>query len=756
VSRFDISNGYAPSRESKGGIESRISSGPSESLATPGLDTLPPVSPRAQELQQLLESIGQAGSVAGQVRVEMARADHFENAKANEIKVLDEGQASMNASEDLPKWLDRIDRGELVVPDGADPKEYIVGEVNKSTEGMSPAYRQQYRKVVADRAIAGVVAKQSSDDVRFQHDQLPLMASRVLDAKSADEVKELVATAQKIAPRLTEQQVYDGVVLRALNAVADAGTDRTQFDMLVGVLGDRFPDKVAQQEVAFQQAANRNADTQYRQFSEGVDSLYNTDTPFSIIREHVKITAPTEAAKRNALDEIDRREQAVYSKAWGDMRQAYIQKQTDAIVTEAAALMDAGEQTGGYAGVTDQAIPVPGHAPVKVTKEEIGQLVRQQKWQQIDAQFTNPDENLSVKVKWLEKNPGVKVPEWQAQMDGIASRISAADIDKGTIQPFAVDAFRFYKLLGAKNETVRNTMLSDSSLAIYRQAENFQQGLGFDEVNALTSAARALRNDSVGATPTPIIMKKALTAVSDKWGSVQNPETGRAELESLAKQYARATGKSPDDSMDYAMKVMAQDWRAINGWLVKVGNRNLDTVDVSKVASFIAQAHAPSQAGTAAKDYTLVPDGKAGGWRLWFRNAYPADDGTVYQDSDLATIQQAIIGRDARAERAKRQAVMADRAAQQWTVFKEFLDKTQPKMTDSGLVLPAVIYENPPLPPAPAYSDDVGPVQPDVQEAPHLTKVLDLIYNESARKKSEKKAALDSLTSRFGKHPGQK
>ena len=684
----------------------------------------PAYSPRAAEMAQLLESLGAASQTASAV----SQRVHRQEARNRELQALEEGHASEAAAQDLPGLLDAIEQGNLAVPDGVDPAAHAAHLADSRSDGMSQAYRDHYRRLLAPRLTSGFYGRQETDRKIAGTNLRSTISTRVANAKDATEIAGLIDSARRISPDITDDQLYSDTVLPAARAAASAG-NAERLALFTGVLGDRFPDKQAELAVSLQHSQNRQAEEVNRGFYASVDELYNADTPYDVVREHISLTAPNEAAKRNALDAADRREQAAFGKAFGDMRAEYIRSRQEAVIGDAYAIMDAGADTGGVANIRDVMIPVPGHEPVKFSRDDIIADVRDRKFAAIDAMYDSPDERDRLKMKWLEQNPGVKVPEWQAKMDGIASRISGNDIEKGTVQPAAIEAYRTYKRLGLLNRAVRDTMLSPQSKDVYDSATNFERNLGYDEVSSLVFAARGLHNDTPGATAAAVNPKKAASKVSDIFGTVQNPELGRQVMESIARKYAAETGKSVEDSMDFAAESMKHRWAKVNGWLVRTEGRTVANVNISEVAKYIAASHSnETKYGDTPDDYTLVPDGQDGDWRLWFRNSTPADGGAAWTDSDLVAIQQAINGRDVRAEREQREAARLSRDKQAMATSRANIRGLLTTMSMSKGVSPQMttytdLFSKPDL--------SVGPPVPDVVAEPaHLKAVLDEVYRQ--------------------------
>lgn len=618
--------------------------GPSNRRATridaPGLAVQPPVSEASQVTSELLGALGLVGNAASLLAGQANRQAAQIREERVEFESLHRGEAATAAQTDLAELTDRIASREIVL-DGETAQQAAERIVAERVKGQVGAYADQYRKIAVPRIAAAFIQQERG----MKNEVNASIAQGVTDASINAATNADILRARFDAVSLlgiSEDEATTITVLPALGAAAAAG-DRTRFNEIREILGDRFAAEQQKAENTLrigEERALRERETRF------VESIYETlGGPWEAETLTKRIN---DGAARGDIDNrtADQLRNMVQSRDGERIREqqralkaASERFATDQAVGELVALAKSAQSTGGLAQAPDGLFEITliDGSTKTLPRDEVEQAAIGQAFADIDAQVSDPAAATAAKTTLLANNGSVYEP-WQGVMD--AGRLAADSMNFAAAKPGEtpaipknlVDAYALWKNMGSVNPTVRDAHVgSQSGREFYHAAELAERYIAAgDSQQALTIAARAKQSE--GAFSTLIASSLVSNRINDKVDSltsggifsagVKNSNDVRFTVEQLSRLYL-AMGMNPDRAVDEAAKRVKETHTRVNGFMVNTSGRYTPPKeDLQLIGSELAKAYAEryTDAGVDAEDIALVPYLKDQ-WTLGYRDS---------------------------------------------------------------------------------------------------------------------------------------
>lgn len=210
------------------------------SIAAPGLAVPNPVSAQAQQFGQMVQAMGLIGNLANQAGSMADRETYMRERQQNIFDSQFKGQASLDARAMLPAWIDRIRNGEVKLPDGADPEEWVRAQVDAVLEDAPEAYATAFRSTAVPAGVNAIVAQQRAFQDQQKADALTAQSAAAWDAESTKEIRRIVHEAKQIDPNMTDREAMSVIAVPMLKSAARTG-DRARFAMVAEMVAKHYP-----------------------------------------------------------------------------------------------------------------------------------------------------------------------------------------------------------------------------------------------------------------------------------------------------------------------------------------------------------------------------------------------------------------------------------------------------------------------------------------------------------------------------------
>lgn len=669
-----------------------------ETVQAPGLVTTPPVSRGAQMMDQLTQAMGLAGQAAGQVGRHLDRA-------SREAETFHRGQADAHARTLAPELLAKVEAGELdslldgdgTIAEAVD--QYIDAEL--AGDDFPDAYRQQFHRTIAPRLSSAMVVREQDQKERARAD----LGQNAIDAATAAEdasgVRDALDAWLRVNPSATEAEAMASVVIPAARSAAQLGDDgRERLENLLGVMGDRFQ---ADQRVirdTFETTVRQQQRQADQDLQRRLPELTRDEPPVTVFAERLKRTADLDdgrlqdlvtgyarqrvqtEARLGQFDKIielsdhlpDTRESRAFLQ--GQLEQArrfrlvdHFEQQEEALLDHATELMEQGDVTGGSVHLQDVTLIAPDGSDTTISRDDQIEAVRRRKWQQINEQYPRdtPDSaelNLNARLEFMRANPDVVDPELSATWSGLHQRVPT-EAGEGAIPPAAVDGFNLYRQVKQTHPELLSAHADAEDLSFLRMADAIRRYSATTDAGALVQAAQAARTGGLeeARRVTGAELDRKVRSVTGRMfrDDVVNDADVRAELEQRARVYVATARISVDQALEKAREDFTEDSVLVNGRYVNIAGRqhtigkidDFDRVGRAVVNHYVERLGDDKAAPRDALDadaYTLVPDPSSNTWFVsWQGNGLPAEGARRYTDTDLAEINNALIGVDQKA-----------------------------------------------------------------------------------------------------------
>jgi len=654
--------------------------GVTETLDVPGLPApgyIP--SSGANLLNQALTAMGAVGRVAGQLSDERDRNAYAaqrdaDRAQADQEKVdrdleqFHRGQASLAARTQLQSLQADIAEGKVVV--AGDPQEFIDGFVNTATEGLSPAYAEQYREILQP-ALTGVIRDKQRQILGKQRDEnLSLLAEAAVTA-TPESLANIRETGKREFPTITDAEFADRVFRPAAEAAAVRG-DKNAVDALTAAMGDSLPIERQRIGAALESSIARQRRDTEDAFKNDVAGRLIKGESYAATREAINAYGDRidETTRLQALDQVTAREKQALTEIRAQQKETYVTQFNSAAIGDAVDRMNRAKETGGAVVIEDVEDPQGIAPPMKrtaiveeATKVSLAQI----------AQATPNDPQLAFanQVQFLSDN-GVTNPLWERTLAaGFVSVSGDLGAEKlGETPPAMLAAFELDSRLNAMNPALRLNHHKDATARnlfdVARTAQKYTTN--GDPSAALLMARKAFAKGALEGDYYDGVTGDVLnTALEDfelsvpgfnndvDFAGLRNPNDVKPEVQRVAKMLVASIGIPAEAAAKEAVQLVSKSYSVVNGFAVYTGGANVPPGMTDSMKGVIADyvAEHPDE-GVEVGDLSFTPIDQAGTWVLVnMRNNRPVDqwrESGTFNVADFANIEAANTRRETQAK----------------------------------------------------------------------------------------------------------
>lgn len=649
---------------------------PIGTLTAPGLVTPPPTSITANALDQLLGVLRSAGMAAEagsqlarelfydrrrveaeqeqarreaearkeQVRRDAERVEREAEARSNEARkeadriereaeILDRGLASEHASRDLPGLTAQINDRKLFTDDT--PESAVASFLAAQTEGMSPAYREQYTRALQGPLIAKVYAHRENVKGEALSALKENLQRGAKTAASGASLQLFVASHQRLFPNDSEIDRLTDIVVPALNDAAASGDDQ-RFKAAAGLLDpQRFSAELRTAETQLQRVKNSEVSTREQDFVEGIAKQID-DLVSGKGGSYAKMLQDLDAAS----DEGSIRPTTILQMREKVMRMQDSQNlEAEKAIKELAKASAAREHViaalaagavGNLWSVPELDDPKTG---AKLSRAEIQQAATALQFEMIANRHKDqPDVVLTKQVKYVADNGITPPEEWKSMFTagfrGVSVALSLTKPGE-RITPNETTLAAF--VLHEKLETVAPHLLLDmpaEARKFFEMASTLRQLPEYagKPGAALIEAARIQQLPEPPPEPTNAIIRKQVEDLQTTgflfWQTTaSNPGEIGAAIAELARIKIRA-GLGAEAAVKQAAEVVRQQRTFIGNWSVSLNDarlpqgvkENIQPVAAGIFKDWVAK-HGEAE-GLDVDDLTLRHDRQTGLWYI--------------------------------------------------------------------------------------------------------------------------------------------
>lgn len=608
-------------------------------LIAPGVQIAPPDERGARMAEQLLGALRGVGNVAGQVG-DMAQREGNEilrdraaieqevERQEREAEAIDRGQASLDAAMMVPRFQQRVEKGEIT---------YLPGQEEAATrdvledmaKGRSPAYRESLYRAAGPSMLNLLLDKSDKDEKIARADATAQASAAAVTASTPEELAQALDGVRAVNPDMTEAQAQKLVYLRALESHAKSG-NTALFEMVMNQAQGLFPDEVEDQMRVLKS-------TNARIFNETEDAFVDTfvtsmmrgDTPDQL-EEYVNsargdgiLSAKTELSLRNT---IDNQREKVAKQQQEEQRKLLLQSFDSLTRKQAAADFLAGRAASMPDGspVEDKVLtdPVTGKELAKVTSKEYVEAGMQSVAEAMDQQFGKDTPLMLASFAPLANQNSVVLPR-HAQI--LADGFRQADInqiaDANSINGRTVQAFELFKKLTPISMPYLLEASGGGDTEIYRlfsSAARWQQITGdSDPRTAIYAAIRSRDNMRKGmGVRLPSAQERRIASEGLEIGSsgVESLNNGSAlvgHFNNIVDDYI-AYGHNSETAFAMAKQVINELYIVDRKHAIFVGRENNEMREALPILSEkIAEEWVKNNPGSGfdADDLAIAPDG---------------------------------------------------------------------------------------------------------------------------------------------------
>lgn len=661
----------------------------SEGLQAPGLAFQPPANSDAAQLADgLMRSLDLAGSLAGQLTAEQRRQDEEQRRLDEHAKEFDIAQANEHAATWLPTTLQSIEDGKVTPADdtGAQARQMVDAQI---PDGVSEAYRQQAvarslqhvtTALEADKSRRTMVAaKESLGTASFGlYSGLPAMgpapdagSPAAIEATPGQgtgtatppngplsdgshgapitqvQIDAARANARKIAPRLTDEQIDQHLLLPAIRRAALLG-DVQAVDQMRTFLPDTFAFEGEQASVQAQshaaqgQARREKAATDYVNAAlyPAINGAGDWQEPKKRIDGLLK-TGAIDSTKAVTLLEAVNSQQREASKGLDALRRRQeAQRFKDATLSSAVQHVLDPSKGGGAAALRDEQFIQTDENGIDHTvtytakdqERDAGSVIADQIQKQGDDQIaaigadtsTGPEYKQSAigsvnETVFSAQNrtfskAGVAYEPWVRLYSGALAGVDFDSIAKAAASGkqiqfdsrtvAAVDLWDRQ----AQVPAYRQSLVKDPTARRFLELQEFaNKDMGMDRNTAMLMAAKSVSNpnSSLDRASNRIVESELTKAVNAAMPGLSDTGLAARMVEEKSRLLMEISGTSPEAAITKAAQIVKNQTISINGVPVSVAGMTVRP-DMAEMATRTAKVYAREH-NLPENSVTMIP-----------------------------------------------------------------------------------------------------------------------------------------------------
>lgn len=641
---------------------------------------IPVRSQTANQLAQLVDTLGQAGQLAGQfgqikrhqdLEAKQAEAEQERiNAKA---EVFDRGTAAQQVLEQAPIWQEQIATKKLPVPTNPDDIPAWAAQFAEAhvDPNAPPAQRDEYLKRAKAHLTSFAAHQALIDSNQATSDLAQAAKDSTLGTTDGAVLSKGVAALTALG--YSETDAVGGIGGAALEYAAKSG-NQAAFDTAQAFLGDRFKEKQQAAEAVLnanlsRAEAQNAADSQSAMYGlindrindpiggpswDSIRDHINAETKSGVLPEHIAHTLIESVASRQAAEQkvLDK---AVILQEGADKRSQ--------VMLHVSSQMDLAAQGMGYGAAT---IPDDGYkftlsdgtTTVHMTKAEIVTATTDAAIARINQQYaSDPARAFVEQVKYVGNN-GIDYDPWKSVLRAgpqAAILASGGDDGKGQMVPMpqnALDGWKLYNSIGKIDHTLAMRLAGTTENAQFYETTRvaLKHVTNGDAGAALVLASTAHRREAFRDTTAEQLDRiKAMQAIGDIAPGALNAGDARVTLGQVARLYMGIKGMDAKTAVTEAAETLRGQYDVVGGYWVRTLNTVMPPKDkMDAIVSFIKSDYikAHPDFGLNPNQLALVPDESGDYWTLW-NNVLrkPVDDPRnhgIYYNTDLLRAAQSV------------------------------------------------------------------------------------------------------------------
>lgn len=594
-----------------------------------------PVSTRAADrAAQVVQALGLGADVvqsatglriAQEVGDRQAEADRLteleRRAKAMEdnaaaVSEIDRGLAARHARELFPTIRERIARGEIAVPEGADVAQFVADLVAQETDGQSWSYAQEFSDQITPSLISELENQRTTTIAEAKADTARALANA---ASTGQRVGSVRASAARLG--LSDAEYFDGVVRSAANL---AGADVAAVEKIAASAPEQFQAEAAglvneakakkirldslakngvrQQAFKYLNQGNYGIAEQYLR-SQTADGKFDEDEANVIYR---LIGNERDAATKQSQANLEAQQH---------------QQSVDALLS-GLSMAAKDPLSGGLGAITSTAQFKSAWSDLGMSEADL-RLYEQQtaaaEFAAVDAMPVSETEKNARKVAYASANM-IYPDQWRGESTAAMASIGSGDTE---MSPLFAAGYNRWRMVSAENRPYALSLVGKDAARIYEMVDIAKRyvfpddpAAGIDNTGqAYNLAMRAMQRVSSSGLPD---VSLDLVKKHDGWikKSAYNAPTVRDEIRRLASLYV-ASGADPRDAVIDASKTVEASFQRIGAAYAYARDSRLPD-HAAGVANIIIDKFAEkygTMMGVDAGQLAMIPDASGNG--LW-------------------------------------------------------------------------------------------------------------------------------------------
>lgn len=502
-------------------------------IGVQGLEPLPPGTQGMQIANELAQSLGLLGNLAGTIDQVQRRRQAAQDQEDAKVEQFDRGEAVRAAANTYAELEPAIrERKMIAAVDDKDLGGYVESLIQSRTDkSMAPAWKDEYQKQLHGRLLNAFGQQRAGIQKDAKETALRSLQDRAFGARQTVEIMDAV-NAAKTTLGLSDMEAHAATTIPALRLAAEQG-DRNKFEQAALVLPQgMFADEVTRGQTKLDATVQRSGLEKQRANEQEFSAWFNKDPqnlpPYEVAIERLQSADLTPADRdqwRRSLEAeqakaISRERQTVEDMIgsalragepdmarkiiegggkFGDEWKNAADQRVDSYQTKVVEGLSREYEARWQASVTDEVMQVSmraysdgtaglallpdksevtlpnGKTATVETKDAIN-AIRPQVFASFDKQFANqPQRALAEKTRWLSAN-GVIAPEWKQAMDAGAAAATEDALSDPKRAQTAIEGFNFYRQLSAQSPSLARQMVGEQARKLYDTADGLLAG----------------------------------------------------------------------------------------------------------------------------------------------------------------------------------------------------------------------------------------------------------------------------------------